>query len=142
MNVPLALAVAVPVSSLAVGLLIGWLIRGGRNARGVSEADWRIRLEARDRDLRQAQDRLSALVHTTGSFDEIMSAADRLVALEEEIDRSNEELDRLRALGVDREPATGSMARRLEELEVELATLASMACPDPVAHRRERVERT
>jgi predicted flap endonuclease-1-like 5' DNA nuclease len=43
----------------------------------------------------------------------------------------------LRALEVDKAPAASSdMARRLEALEVELSTLASMRCPDPSVHRR------
>jgi chromosome segregation ATPase len=134
--------VFVPLGAMLAGLLGGWLVRGSRNSAGVSGADWRIRLEARDRDLREAEARLAALVGAIAALDGDMTAADRLVALEEELERADEELDRLRALAVDRDPASGSVARRLEELEVELATLESMKCPEPAAHRRARAERS
>lgn len=130
----------VALSSLLGGLLVGWLLRGARNRSGVSSADWRIRLEARDRDLREAEERLTALVAAVAGLDGSTDAADLLVALQEELESADEELDRLRALEIDKNPASGSMARRLEELEVELATLESMVCPDPGAHRRARAE--
>lgn len=134
--------VLVALGALLVGLLLGWLLRGARNRSGVSAADWRIRLEARDRDLREAEERLTALVAAVAGLDGSTDAADRLVALEEELESADEELDRLRALEIDKNPAAGTIARRLEELEVELATLESMTCPDPGVHRRARAERS
>ena len=133
--------VLIPLGAMLVGLLGGWLLRGSRNGDGISTADWRIRLAARDRDLREAEERLAALVRAVSDLDADTSAADRLIALQEELERADEELDRLRALEIDKNPASGSISRRLEELEVELATLESMKCPEPAAHRRARAER-
>lgn len=131
----------VAVGALLVGVLAGWLMRGSRNSDGVTSADWRLRLEARDRDLREAELRMAALVRAVGALDGEMDATDRLIALDEELRKADEELDRLRALEIDKNPASGTIARRLEELEVELATLESMKCPEPAAHRRDRAER-
>lgn len=136
------LSVLIPVAALTVGLVAGWLMRGSRNADGLSAADWRLRLEARDRELREAEHRLAALLTAVGAMDGEMTTADLLIALDEELRDADEELDRLRALEIDKNPAAGSMARRLEELEVELATLESMKCPEPAAHRRARAEYT
>lgn len=122
------------------GLGGGWLLRGARNNAGLSDDDWKLRLEARDRDLREAQDRMTALIRAVGSLENEMDGPARLIALDEELRRAEEELDRLRALEIDRNPAAGSMARRLEELEVELATLESMRCPEPAAHRRMQAD--
>lgn len=135
------LLVLIPLGCLLIGALAGWIGRGSRNGAGVSEADWRLRLQARDRDLREAEARLAALVEAVSALDGDTNAADRLIALEEELSNADQELDRLRALEIDKNPASGSMSRRLEELEVELATLESMKCPEPAAHRRERIER-
>jgi hypothetical protein len=126
--------------ALACGLLLGWLLRGARNSRGVSVSDWRIRLETRDRELRDTQVQLASLIRAVGVIDGEIDAASRLMELGEELSRTDEELDRLRALEVDKYPASGSMSRRLEELEVELATLESMRCSDPTVHRRLRSE--
>jgi hypothetical protein len=138
-----SLPILVPAlaGSMLLGLAIGWLIRGTRNRSGVSAADWRLRLESRDRDLRESEMRLAALVQAATALGDDMTAADRLIALEEELGKAHEELDRLLALEIDKNPASGSMARRLEELEVELATLESMKCPEPGVHRRERANR-
>lgn len=133
------LFVLIPIASLVVGIASGWFFRGKRNSGGTSVADWKLRLEARDRDLRDAEQRLMALVKAVGAIDSSVDAADRLIALDEELRNADEELDRLRALEIDKNPASGSISRRLEELEVELATLESMKCPEPAAHRRERV---
>ena len=123
--------------ALVLGLVAGWVVRGARNSSGVSDADWRLRLAARDRDLEEAEHRLASLVRAVGALDGDMDAAARLVALDEELLEAEHELDRLRALEIDKNPASSSiMARRLEELEVELATLESLRCPEPSAHRR------
>jgi len=132
------LLVLIPIGSLVVGIASGSFLRGKRTG-GTSEADWKLRLEARDRDLRDAEQRLMALIKAVGAIDSSVDAADRLIALDEELRNADEELDRLRALEIDKNPASGSISRRLEELEVELATLESMKCPEPAAHRRERV---
>ena len=129
----------IPLTSLVIGIAGGWMLRGRRNSGETSVADWRLRLEARDRDLRDAEERLIALVQAVGAVDSSVDAADRLIALDEELRNADEELDRLRALEIDKNPASGSISRRLEELEVELATLESMKCPEPAAHRRQRV---
>ena len=139
MTISVPLLVLIPSGSLIIGLLVGWLLRGSRNSDGLTAADWRLRLATRDRDLQEAEARLAALVNAVGTIDGDVSAADQLIAFDEELRRAEEELDRLRALEIDKNPATGSIARRLEELEVELATLESMKCPEPAAHRRARV---
>lgn len=139
MTVSVPLLALIPTGSLVIGLILGWLVRGARNSDGLTARDWRLRLAARDRDLQAAEERMAALVSAVGGLDGDISAADRLIALDEELRDADEELDRLRALEIDKNPASGSISRRLEELEVELATLESMRCPEPAAHRRDRV---
>lgn len=128
------------VAGLVIGLLIGRIGRGGRE-----EADWRMRMAARDRELADTVDRLAdAEVELQSLRDRVVllpthdpETDARLAELTEELAQADEELTRLRSLGVDQSLAGSTdLARRLEALEVELSTLASMRCPDPAAHRK------
>jgi hypothetical protein len=128
------------VTGLAVGFLLGrWRRPGPEDA-----TDWKLRLAARDQDLSSAMDRLveaEMAYHAAMEAGSATPAGDsdsvaRIEALTEELAEAEDELTRLRVLGVDRTPAGGNLARRLETLESELATLESLRCPDPSAHRR------
>jgi len=135
---------AAAVAALALGGAVGFLVgRARREWHDVS--DWKMRMTARDRDLSDAVERLAeAEVELQSLRDRVTAspvhdpeAEARIAALTEELTSADEELTRLRSLEVDKAPAASSdMARRLEALEVELSTLASMRCPDPSAHRR------
>ena len=131
---------AVLGSSIVLSLAAGFLVGSRRSSRVAASADWRIRLAARDRDLAEAVDRM---IEAEIALQEAIrdSAGDaeraRLIALSEELADAEDELNRLRALGVDRVPARGDLAHRMETLEAELATLESLRCPDPSAHRRQ-----
>ena len=135
---------AAAVAALALGGAVGFLTgRARREWHDVS--DWKMRMAARDRDLSDTVERLAeAEVELQSVRDRVTAspvhdpeAEARIAALTEELQSADEELTRLRSLEVDKAPAASSdMARRLEALEVELSTLASMRCPDPSAHRR------
>ncbi len=131
------------LGGLLVGVVAG-LVIGRGNRPEDTETDWKVRMAARDRDLTDAVDRLADAEVELQSLRERLGATRRpdpeadaqIAALTEELHLADDELTRLRSLGVDRSPAASSgLAQRLEALEVELATLASMRCPDPSAHR-------
>jgi predicted flap endonuclease-1-like 5' DNA nuclease len=135
------------LAGLVTGLVVGGIVGGvlSRSERSFEDAtDWRVRMAARDRDLLDATNRLAdAQLELQSLRDRLGGArhpdplADaQIAALTEELRLADDELTRLRSLGLDRSPAAPSgIAQRLEALEVELATLASMRCPDPSAHR-------
>lgn len=142
LDVSFVQAAAAGGAALVTGLVGGILI--GRRRPGGGDADWKMRMAARDHDLADAVARLSdAEIELQALRIQVSSVPPpdvqieaRLAELTEELNQADEELTRLRFLGVDKEPAGSSaMARRLESLEVELSTLASMRCPDPSAHR-------
>ena len=131
-------------SALLIGFVVGRLFRRG-GSHGSEEADWRVRVAARDRDLGDAVERLAdAEIELQALRERLMALPSRdpeteaqIADLTEELGLADDELTRLRSLGVDKSPAGSSaLARRLESLEVELSTLASLRCPDPSAHRR------
>jgi len=144
----LLIDIGIPAAAALVALLIGFSLGRTRKRPGPDEADWRVRLAARDRDLLDATERLvdaelalqEVLGHATAPTLDAETAA-QVSSLTEELQEAEDELMRLRSLGVDRTPAGGSIARRLETLEAELATLESMRCPDPAAHRHQRSSR-
>ena len=126
------------------------MLRSARSDEG-RLGDWKTRLAARDRDVAEAQEQLADVTVELqesraelerlrkGEPDELQrrlaeaeetaaSLAERLRAAEAEIaDLSDLEVDG------DGDPDLG---RRVEQLEVELATAASLQCPNPSAHRR------
>jgi hypothetical protein len=137
--------VVIGVAAAALGLTVGWLIGRRRRADPERSSDWRLRLAARDQDLSNAMDRLvEAEIAYQAAMEQVSAlptsdpaSAARIDGLTEELAEAHDELTRLRVLGVDRTPAGGNnLARRLETLESELATLESLRCPDPSAHRR------
>lgn len=138
--IDIGIAAAALLGGLSIGLLIGR--RGGR--RTEPDGDWKLRLAARDQDLADAMGRLvDAEMAYQAAMEQMsaMPASDpeslaRIEALTEELAEAEDELTRLQVLGVDRTPAGGSLARRLETLEAELANLQSLRCPEPAAHRR------
>lgn len=128
--------------ALALGFGVGWFLRGRGRTQG-SEADWKTRLAARDRDLYEARQELADLAvtlqelqsptsQTSGTGDADRTRAEELA---ERLRSAEAELADARNL----EPGdagTGSpdLLHRIEELEAELTTLASHRCPDPSAH--------
>jgi predicted flap endonuclease-1-like 5' DNA nuclease len=130
------------------GIMVGFAVGRSRVPKG-DAVDWRIRMAARDRELADSAGRLADAAVEIQTLRARMDSSvpdpateARIATLTEELGLADEELTRLRSLGVDRTQAGSSdMARRLEALEVELSTLASMRCPDPAAHRRARPTR-
>lgn len=134
--------IALLAGSTVVALFLGYVAGRHRSNGNAGSSDWKMRLAARDRDLAEAADRLieaelalqTALQGTHQGSDPESRA--RIDALTEELADAEDELTRLRSLGVHEAAAEGTLARRLETLEAELATLESLRCPDPAAHRR------
>ena len=141
-DVTLTQAAILAGTTAVAAMLVGLAMGRHRANRGNVTADWKMRLATRDRDLSDAVDRL---IEAELALQDALKAQERdpdagirarVAALAEELTEAEDELTRLRALGVDRAPVDGSVARRLETLEAELATLESLRCPDPSAHRR------
>jgi len=133
-----------------VGFGLGWLLRG-QPPGGRESADWRTRVAARDRDLHNTRQELVevtiALQNARAeSSDPVLEPL--VVDLAEEPARSGANGARLTAAEVTEaadqdlrdmevwDSGTGSpdLLHRIEELEVELAMLASNRCPNPGAH--------
>ncbi len=142
---------------LAAGAGLAWGLGARRRGRG--DRDWHTRLAARDEELRETRESLSG---ATAELDDLRAelrrlrvllaraetareaapapsdtaAPDLLEAREREPDVVQEESAPLPS--GDRAPSNGPSARdRIEELEAELATLESLRCPDPAAHRSD-----
>jgi chromosome segregation ATPase len=157
-----ALALVVGAAGLLLGALMGWRL-GLRHATGNSHRDWRTRVAARDSDLRTAQGALAEaaaevealraesreigrqLERAEAAVAELQAgssaangtgASAEIEALERELAEVEEELARARRAAA--EPRGDPELRgRIEELESELATLESLRCRDPEAHRRD-----
>ena len=136
--------IAVAAAASGAGVVVG--LRIGRTRRDRHDTgDWKVRMAARDRDLGDAVERLAdAEIELQALRERLMALPSRdpeteaqIAGLTEELGLADDELTRLRSLGVDKSPAGSSaLARRHESLEVELSTLASLRCSDPSAHRR------
>jgi predicted nuclease with TOPRIM domain len=147
-------------AGLLTGVLLGWLV-ARRQVIASNDADWKTRLAARDADSRVLAEELSTAVTERDALrTELRKARVELAetqtraagnparygtfagpdleaqveALERELAEMEDELTHLRA--GERPPAGDSVLRnRIEELEAELATLETLRCPDPGAHR-------
>ncbi|MEX0826455.1 MAG: hypothetical protein WD184_06890 [Acidimicrobiia bacterium] len=148
MEEALIIQIGIGAGAGVLGLAGGFLLGRRRRRPGPENAsDWKLRLAARDHDLFNAMDRLveaemayqASMEQPTATPAGASDSAARIEALTEELAEAEDELTRLQVLGVDRTPAGGNLARRLETLESELATLESLRCPDPSAHRRSEV---
>ncbi|MEX2420062.1 MAG: hypothetical protein WD652_06740 [Acidimicrobiia bacterium] len=147
MEEALIIQIGIGAGAAVLGIAVGFLLGRGRRPGPEDASDWKLRLAARDQDLSSAMDRLvEAEMAYQAAMEQVSAAAAgnpdsaaRIEALTEELAEAEDELTRLQVLGVDRTPAGGNLARRLETLESELATLESLRCPDPSAHRRSEV---
>jgi hypothetical protein len=144
----LLIDIGIGASAAILGIAIGFLLGRRRGARSAGDSDWKIRLAARDQDLADAMSRLvdaelayqAAMEQVTAMPSGDPESMARIEALTEELAEAEDELTRLRVLGIDRTPAGGNLSRRLETLEAELATLESLRCPEPAAHRRNAAD--
>ena len=141
----------IAVAGTVAGLVVGWLARGGRNKDGDTREDWKTRLAARDTDLVDAQQELADLIvefesiaarsesaevaesHQTydGAAQELR---DELLEARASAQRLSDEIEELRAVTIPL-AASKAMRSRVEEMEVELASLESMQCLDPRSAR-------
>lgn len=135
-------------AALLIGLGGGWLLRS-RIAPDNRDADWRTRIAARDRDLHDTREELAEV---TFALQEAQSAVAQTVAPQSAADELARELARADALAERLRAAEAEIAdvrnleapafhndqpdllQRIEELEVELAGVASHRCPDPSLH--------
>lgn len=147
-------------AALLVGLGAGRALGIGRCHRD-DAGDWKTRMAARDNDLQKAQEdladitislqeaeaRLAGQTGMPGDLDlsnpdpgaaeaEVARERARADALAERLSAAEADLASLGRPDSDTGAAAGSeLADRIEELEVELASLSSHKCPDPAAHR-------
>jgi chromosome segregation ATPase len=147
------IALVAAVAAFGVGLGVGWLA-GGRRARGNDLQNWKTRLAARDEDLRRSENALGEATIEVETLRNRLREAEmapaqhdrrpeppdadlpaQLEALERELAEAEDEIVRLRS-EAEQPSGDAGLRRRLEELEAELATLESLRCPDPTAHRR------
>ena len=148
----------IAVAGTVAGLVVGWLARGGRNKDGDTREDWKTRLAARDTDLVDPQQELADLIvefesiaarsesaevaesHQTsdGAAQELR---DELLEARASAQRLSDEIEELRAATIPL-AASEAMRSRVEEMEVELASLESMQCLDPEAHATQRLRPT
>jgi len=148
--------------ALVAGLGAGWALGVGRG-RGCEDTDWKTRLAARDVDVQKSQEELADLAVAlqeaearlaAAPTDQSMAHSDpgeaeaalareraRADALSQRLKAAEDDLADLSDLEVHAAPATDArLAQRIEELEVELAVLASHRCPDPARHTNGAVD--
>jgi len=150
-------------AALLAGLGAGWALGIGRCHRD-DAGDWKTRMAARDNDLQKAQEGLADItislqkaeaqlaahpgIPVDGNLDNTDPGAAEAEAARERA-RADALAERLSAAEADLAdflgpesnagPAADSgLSDRIEELETELAELASHRCPDPTAHNDAR----
>jgi len=145
--------------ALLAGLGAGWALGTGRCPRD-DAGDWKTRMAARDNDLQKAQEDLADITISLQEAEARLAAQTGMPAdldlsnpdpgaFEAEVARERARADalaeRLSAAEADLAnsgrpdsnagtAADSELADRIEELEVDVASLASHQCPDPTAH--------